>query len=368
MGKIDNVKAFFKDYETDILVGGGIVAGLLSAATLICATIKAVDEYNEYKKDIEEVESIDHNIGDEDETNITEDNIIKYKRDAKLSFAWRLTKLYALPTIGEVVSIIAILTAHKMDKDEKNEALAVATEALAAASSIAASFAEYRRRIVEEYGAQVDYDIYMGRSEVEVVNESIDPKTGKTKKVKKTIVTYNPINNDIYKREFGPWSSNEWTKNPHRNFIAMKSWVRAINEQIDSRGYGLVNDLYQHCGFDTTVGPEQTEAFVPNSIGWVGKKILDFLPDEWDWKGRHYIKSEYATSVDLGITEERMQEYEYALMHECTDDVWIIRPNCYPIDPILEFAHAYFKNKKKSDLAVDRMVLESLGKSEFFNI
>ena len=369
MSKIDNIKAFVKDNESDILIGGGIVAGVLSAVTLIFATVRAVDEYKTHKENLELCETIETIPNDEDkEVAVTDEDRKILVRNEKLQYVWNMTKLYALPVIGGAVSIGAILTAHKIDKDDKNEALAVATEALAAASSIAASFAEYRRRVVETYGAQADYDIYMGRSETEIVSEETDPKTGKTKKVKNTVVTYNPINNDIYKREFGPWGSNMWTKNPNRNKISMDSWVRAVNEQIARRGYALVNDLYQYFGIDTAVGPDQTEPFVPNSIGWVGEKILNFLPDEWDWKGRHYIKSEYATTVNLGITNERMSQFDYDCKHECTDDVWIIRPNCYPIDPILEFAHSYFNQKKKSALAVDRAVLDELGKREFFNI
>ena len=369
MGKLDNVKAFVKDNKSDILIGGGIVAGILSATLLVCSTIKAVEEYKEHKDNIETCKTIE-TVPDENGTDVavTDEQRKKYIRNENLQYAWNLTKLYALPVIGGVVSVGAILAAHKIDKNQKNEALALATEAVAAASSIAASFAEYRKRVVDRYGAQVDYDIYMGRSEVEVITEEVDPKTGKKKQVKKTVVTYDPIDADIYKREFGPYTSNSWTKNPHRNFIAMTSWAKAINEQIACRGYGIVNDLYQHFGFDTTVGPDQTEPFVPNSIGWVGPKILDLLPDEWDWKGRHYIKSEYATVVDLGITDVRMDQYKYDLDHECSDDVWIIRPNCYPIDSILEFAHHYFKTQKKSKLAVDRMVLDELGKTEFFNI
>lgn len=369
MSKLDNVKAFVSDNKSDILVGGGIVAGVVSAVTLVFATVKAVEEYKEHKENLEMCETIEA-VPDENgnEIAVTDEQREKYIRNEKLQYIWNMTKLYALPVLGGVVSVGAILTAHQIDKSEKNEALAVATEAVAAASSIAATFAEYRRRVVDQYGAQADYDIYMGRSEVEVTTEEIDPKTGKKKTVTKTIVDYNPINEDIYKREFGPWTSNSWTKNPHRNFIAMKSWTKAINDQIMCRGYGLVNDLYQHFGIDTTVGPDQTESFVPNSIGWVGPKILDFLPDEWDWKGRHYIKAEYSTVVDLGITQERMDQYEYDLEHECSDDSWIIRPNCYPIDSILEFASVYFKKKKKNELAVDRMVLDELGKTQFFNI
>lgn len=370
MSKLDNVKAFVKDNKSDLLVGGGIVAGVLSAVTLVCATVKAVEEYKEHKENLEMCETMEYIPSEEDGalTLVTDDKRKKLIRNEKLQYAWNMTKLYALPVVAEVVSIGAILTAHQIDKNQKNEALALATEAVAAASSIAASFAEYRRRVVDRYGAQVDYDIYMGRSETEVTTEEIDPKTGKKKTVTKTVVSYDPINADIYKREFGPWTSTSWTKNPHRNYVAMDSWIKAIDRQITDRGYGLVNDLYQHFGIDTTVGPDQTEPFVPNSIGWVGPKIMDFLPDEWDWKGRHYIKSEYSSKVDLGITDERLEQYQYDIEHECNDDVWIIRPNCYPIDSILEFAHAYFKKKKKSELTVDRMVLDSLGKTEFFNI
>lgn len=369
MSKLDNVKAFVKDNKTDILIGGGIVTGVVSAVTLIFSTIKAVEAYEEYKYAVSDLEDEKNDISektDEHEEQVAAiDNQI---RKEKITYALNLTKLYAAPAIGGVVSVIAILAAHNIDKNEKNEALAVATEALAAASSISAAFAEYRRRVVDKYGEQADYDIYMGRSEVEVTSEEVDSKTGKKKTKKRIIVTTNPIDADIYKRVFSMWTSQECTKDPRKNHASLMAWKLAYQNQVDARGYAIANDFYQHAGFDTSVGPEQTEDFVPNRVGTISNKIWMFLPDEFDWKGRHYNKSEYSGTLDLGITPERLEQYDYDVMHGQTDDVWVLRPNFYPIDDILEYAHAYFRKKRKDDLAVDKMVLDNLGKSEFFNI
>lgn len=368
MSKMDNVKAFVKDNESDILIGGGIIAGVLSAVTLVFATIKAVDEYKEHKDNLEMCETIETVPDDEgNDIAVTEETRKDYIRNENLSYAWQLTKLYALPVVGGIISIGAILTAHKIDKNEKNEAIALAAEAIATASSIAASFAEYRKRVVETYGAQADYDIYMGRSETEVVTEEVDPKTGKTKNVKKTIVDYEPIGNP-YEREWSMWTSTEFTKSPKRNLAFLKSCKLAYQNQVDARGYAIANDFYQHLGIDTSVGPDQTEKYVPNGVGTISNKIWELLPDEWDWKGRHYVKSEYSGVLDLGITAERLEMCNDDIFHGRTDEPWFIKPNFYPIDPIVEFAHAYFKKKKKGELAADRMVLKELDTTRYFDI
>lgn len=347
MSKIDNVKAFVKDNESDILIGGGIVAGVLSAVTLIFATVRAVDEYKTHKENLELCETIETMPNEEDkEVAVTDEDRKILVRNEKLQYVWNMTKLYALPVIGGAVSIGAILTAHKIDKDDKNEALAVATEALAAASSIAASFAEYRRRVVETYGAQADYDIYMGRSETEIVSEETDPKTGKTKKVKSTVVTYDPIDNDVYKREWSIWTSTECTKDPKRNLAFIRACKIAYQNQVDARGYAIGNDFYQHVGIDTSVGEDQTEPYLPNDIGTISNKIWEKLPDEFDWKGRHYRKADYSGILDLGITSERLEMCNKDIFDGNSDDAWIFRPNFYPIAGPLEFAHEYFKKHK----------------------
>lgn len=370
MSKLDNVKAFCVDNKSDILIGGGIFASIVATASMVIATVKAVEEYKEHKEALEDISEAIEDVSEDTNEVIpaSDEDKRALTRRENARFVGKMALLYALPVFAEVVAIVAVISAHNIDKDQKNEAIAMAAEATALAASATAKLAAYRKEVVDRFGAQVDYDIYNRRREVEVVTEEVDPKTGKKKQVKKTVVMTDPIDADIYKREWGPWTSTNWSKNPQKNFASMKAWVTMMQHKVDACGYGTDVELMQMFELDTTVGPDQTEVFIPNSIGWVSSKIFDLLPDEWDWKGRHYVKSEYSSHVDLGIDTARIEMCNDDIFHGNTDDVWILRPNCYSIDDILEFASKYISKKKKESLDLDREVLKEYGGTRYFDI
>lgn len=362
MSKSDNIKAFIKDHKTDIEIGGGIVAGIIGAVSTIFATIKVME-------DLKEQEDI---LNDESEE-LSEEESKELAKTTHIHTALNIAKHSAIPVISEVVSITLILIAHNSDKKAKAEALALAVKATAIAVSIKAAFDEYRSRVVNEFGSQVDYDIYMGRQVKEVEVEEVNPKTGKTKKVKKKEATQNPINYDIYSYEWGPWTSTEYTKDPHRNIFFLDNVVDSIMDPVrgplHNHGYYLAVDLLEHLGRDITVGMYQTETnFIPTDIGWVSKDVLDALPESWEWKGRVYFKADYTSVIDLGITESRRRQNEYDTFHGNTDDVYKLRLNCYPITPILEFAHTYFKKGQKEAIDLDRKTLKEFDHVRYFDI
>lgn len=354
----ENVKAFFKDNASTIFIGIGIAAELACVVTACVATAKTLKDIDEYDEVLDD--ALEHAEDDEQKDQLTRDN---NKR-----LALTIAKHYSIPVVLCAASIASTIVGFRTERKKKEEAIALATEAVATASSIAAAFAKYRSRVIEKYGAQADYDIYMGRSEIETITEEVDPKTGKKVKKKHVSVVYDPIDCDIYKREFGPWTSKEWDKDPTRNLSRLKNLQIVFERQLNGSGSISYNEVLEYLGVDVSVGPYMTENFLPKSIGWVSQRVFDMLPDEWDYNGRHYRKADYDSKIDLGITAERMEETKYYVFQGCSDDVYEIRPNCYPTDEILEFASKYIKKKNKDSLALDRATLREYDHAHNINI
>ena len=358
MSKIDNVKAFCKDNKSAIFMGISLITELACIVTACISTVKATEVIEEHN---ERIEDISNNVTDEEEST-------ELTRKAYGNTIWNMTKLYAGPVILYAASVTFGLLAYKDEKDKRKKAVALLTEASAALVALRTKFTNYRNGVIEKYGAQADYDLFNGRKEIVTEEEVVDPKTGKKTKKKKVEVIYEDRDFDIYAREWSMYTSDEWDKDPVKNMITFKCVNSAMKRVEDGAGYVSVIDGYQHFGIDTTVGKDQMNPYIPSTIGWISDTIWNLLPDEWDYNGRHYVKSEYTSKIDWGISEERLAETKYCIDNSCHDESYILRPNCYETRDILEFASRYIPKKKRTELGLDRKTLEEYDHKHYIDI
>lgn len=168
---------------------------------------------------------------------------------------FELAKLYAVPVTLSAASIVSILVGHNI-LHKRNLALVAAYKGLEQA------FAEYRKRVVEEYGEDVDEKFRYGIRDVTEVGE--DGKKVKTQ-------TVNPPTSD-YIMEFGPDNDN-WSGNHEHNLFYVTRGQQWFNDALQTKGHVFLQDVTRYLGLpDSKVGAV---------TGWVydkgtGDDYIDF--------------------------------------------------------------------------------------------
>jgi hypothetical protein len=247
-----------KKHSPEILVVGGVI-GTVVAGVMACKATTKVDAILEKaKQDVEKC----HRIKDEPELNALYKNEYgeeytetTMKKDLTIVYAktgLELVKTYAPAVAVATVSITAILAGNNI---LRQRAVAYA----AAFTSVDNSFKEYRERVVERFGKDLDrelrYNIKATEIEETVVNED-----GTEETVTKTVQTMNPNPYDEFTRCFDETCTG-WCRNAEYNLGFLIQQQNHLNERLQTRGYMSMNDVYEALGFQKTG--------IGQCIGWV---------------------------------------------------------------------------------------------------
>ena len=268
-----------KKHSPEILVVAG-VAGTVTSAVMACkATTKLSAVLEESKENIEQIHGYVEEKGFSD-VYTEEDN----KKDLAIVYvqsSLKVAKLYAPSVILGVLSITAILTSNNILR-KRNVALA------AAYTAVDKGFKEYRNRVVERFGKEVDKELRYNIKAKEIEETVIDEKTGKEKTVKKTVDVINP--NDI--SEFAVIyddGCNGWTKDPELNKMFLLKQQSYANDLLKSRGYLFLNEVYDMLGFPRTKAG-QIVGWVYNEKEPIGDNFVDFgILDIHDERKRAFV-------------------------------------------------------------------------------
>ena len=232
----------------ELLVAAGI-AGVVVSAVMACkATIKASEVAEEVKETIDEIHEIE-------EKGITRAgnpySIEDTKKDLTTTYLQtgvKYAKLYAPSVILGAASITCIVASHRVLK-KRNIALA------AAYTTLDKSFKEYRGRVRERFGEQVEKDIRYNIKAKEIKKTVVD-ETGKKEKVKEVVDVpavdgWDPSQYSPYARRFDETHPN-WTKNPEMNRFYLKARQAQANDMLKARGHLFLNEVYDMMGFPRT--------------------------------------------------------------------------------------------------------------------
>lgn len=165
-----------------------------------------------------------------------------------------LAKLYGIPVTLAAASIVSILVGHNI-LHKRNLALVAAYKGLEQA------FSEYRKRVVEEYGEDVDEKFRYGLKDV---TTEVDGK--KVKTVERV------SDASDYIMEFGP-GVDSWTGNYEHNMFNVTRIQNYFNDMLKARGHVFLQDVTRNLGIpDSKVGAV---------TGWVynkgtGDDYIDF--------------------------------------------------------------------------------------------
>lgn len=254
-----------KKASPEIMVVAGVV-GVVTSTVMACkATTKVNDILEETRKQVDDV----HNVLDSDVITEEEYNNDDAKKDLAIIYTQagvKLIKLYAPSVIVGALSITGILASHKILK-KRNVALT------AAYATIDRSFKEYRGRVVERFGKELDRELRYNIKAQEIEEKTVD-KDGNETIEKKTISVVDPNMYSDYARIFDNGSMG-WTKDPEYNLMFLKLQQNQANDRLRAQGYLFLNDVYDMLGIPRTKAG-QIVGWVYDEENPVGDNFVDF--------------------------------------------------------------------------------------------
>lgn len=280
-----------KKHSPEILVVAGIV-GVVTSTVLACkATTKVGKVLDNTKNDIDTI----HDATEKGVTKAGEEySVDDSKKDLTIVYAHtgvNLVKLYAPSVALGTLSIAGIVASHNILK-KRNVAIA------AAYATVDKTFKEYRSRVVDRFGAEVDKELRYNIKAKKIEEVVKDPETGKEKKVKSTVGIANPDVND-YARFFDETCLN-YEENMDYNIMFLHSQEQYANDRLKADGYLFLSDVYEALGIKRTK--------MSQTVGWV------YRPENPD--GDNF--------VDFGILETNRETedggYEKAILMEFNVD------------------------------------------------
>lgn len=239
-----------KKHSPEILVVAGVVGTVASAVMACKATTKVSGILEKSKKDIDTIHECVENPELAEEYTV-EDS----KKDLTIVYAktgFELVKLYAPSVILGALSITGIVASHHILR-KRNVALA------AAYMTVDKGFKEYRGRVVDRFGKELDrelrYNIKAKEYEETVVNED-----GTESTITKTVEVAEIDKHSEFAKCFDE-ACPGWEKNAEFNLMYLRHQQEFANKKLRERGHLFLNEVYDMLGFPRTKAG--------NIMGWI---------------------------------------------------------------------------------------------------
>ena len=159
-----------------------------------------------------------------------------------------------------------MLASHDIMK-KRNVALS------AAYLTVDKSFKEYKQRVVDRFGEEVEKEIRYGIKAEEIVETVVDEEGNETT-VTETVKTMNPTLYSDYARFFDE-ASPCWQNDPEYNLMFLRAQQQYANDLLRAKGRLFLNDVYEMLGIEKTKAGQ--------IVGWVydrenpnGDNFVDF--------------------------------------------------------------------------------------------
>lgn len=236
--KINKLGLSVKKHSPEIFLGIGIV-GSVVGTVLACKATRKLDMIAEEKEEI--IKKIDEEVAKGSE-NYTKEDGEKDKAITRIETIGKVTKAFAPAVIISLASYASIVNGHRILK-KRNVAL------MAAYATLQKTFENYRSRVADRFGAEVEEQIRKGQ----IV---------KTDEEGNTVVvgTYERENEEDYSRFFDKFSCY-FSDDHDENVIFLKAQERYANDLLVSKGYLFLNDVYEILGLSRTKAGQV--------VGWI---------------------------------------------------------------------------------------------------
>lgn len=237
-------------HSPEILLVTGIV-GVVGSAVMACrATTKVNDILEDTKHQVDTINEVAENP-EMAEKYSSED------RDKDLTIVYTQTavkfaKLYGPSIILGATSIACILAGHNIIK-KRYVGLS------AAYATLDKGFKEYRSRVVDRFGEEVDYELRHNVKAQEIEEKVVDEEGNETT-VTKTVNAADPNGISDYARFFDDGCLG-WEKDAEHNLYVVKAQQARANDILKSRGHLFLNEVYEMFGIPHTKAGQV--------VGWI---------------------------------------------------------------------------------------------------
>ncbi|NLD50534.1 MAG: hypothetical protein GX660_25615 [Clostridiaceae bacterium] len=298
--KINNSvnKAGFKlqKHSPEILVVVGVIGTITSAVMACKATTKLSGILEEAGKTIEQIHEYENKsieISEKTENYTAE----AAKKDLALTYLQtgiKVVKLYAPSVILGTFSMGCMIKSNDILR-KRNVALA------AAYATISQGFKEYRNRVIERFGKELDHEL-KHNIKVKTIEKTVVDGKGKEKTVKEEIIIAGDPNEYSEYARFFDEGSPHWEKNAEYNLMFLKAQQAYANDKLKAKGRLFLNEVYDMLGI-----PETKAGQV---VGWVydpenpsGDNYVDFgIYDIHRERARDFVNGyEKAILLDFNV-------------------------------------------------------------------
>jgi hypothetical protein len=239
-----------RKHSPEILLAVGVV-GTVTSAVLACkATTKLQDILESGKENINQLNDYvaDHGYSEKyTEEDAKKDKLIMYTQTGL-----EVVKLYAPSVALGALSIASILASHGIIH-KRNVSLA------AAYTTIDKGFKDYRNRVVERFGKELDRELKYNIKTKEV-ERTVTHEDGTESTVKETIQVARIDEPSEFARFFDEWCTG-WDKDPEYNLTYLKNVQRMANDRLEANGHLFLNEVYDMLGIPRSKAG--------NIVGWV---------------------------------------------------------------------------------------------------
>ena len=276
-GAINKTTMTLKKHSPEILVVAGIAGTVVSAVLACKATTKVAEILDETKDTLDTIhEGMETGATPAGETYTKED----CQKDLAITYVQtgiKYAKLYAPAVILGSLSVTSILASNNILR-KRNVALG------AAYAAIDKSYKEYRGRVIERFGEQVDKELKYNIKAKKFEEIETDPETGKQKKVKKTVMVTDPNLQSDYAVYFDNKSRNYET-NMDYNRMFLKAQQQYANDKLQARGHVYLNEVLDDLDLPRTPAGQIVGWTKDGPDGYINFRIIEVERETED--GRH---------------------------------------------------------------------------------
>ena len=251
-------------HSPEILAGVGVV-GVVGSLVLACkATTKLSDVLEESKEQLDKIKEVAADPAYEEK--YSQDDAKKDTTITYVQTAMKVTKLYA-PSVILCASSLGCLLASNNILKKRNAALS------AAYMTIDKSFKEYRKRVSDRFGEEIEKEIRYNIKAEEITK--VDENGNEvTETVKVMDGTDDPNSYSDYARFFDE-SCAAWQNDAEYNLTFLKAQQQYANDLLKARGRLFLNEVYRMLGIDETKAG-QVVGWVYNPDNPTGDNFVDF--------------------------------------------------------------------------------------------